>query len=62
MEVKIGALENRTQGQAEWSRLGVGTEGDSHCLPQQEREAETSELCPLLLKELKDVGIIEKGK
>lgn len=42
--------ENRTQGMAEGSRLGVGTEGDSHCLPQQEREAETSELGSMLLR------------
>lgn len=57
MEVKTRALENRTQGLAEWNRLGVGTESDSNCLPQQEREAETPELCSMLLKGLEDVGL-----
>lgn len=62
MELKTRALENRTQGLAEWSRLGLGTESDSYCLPQEEREAETSELCSVLLKGLADGGIMEREK
>lgn len=58
MEVKIRALENRTQGLAEGNR----TDSDSHCLPQQEREAETSRLCSMLLRGPKDVGIAERGR
>lgn len=62
MEVKIRALETRTQGLAGWSRLGVGTDGDSHRLPQQEREAGTSELCPLLPERAGGCGDHGEGK
>lgn len=58
MEAKIRALEKRTQGLAEGSR----TDGDSHCLPQQEREAETSRLCSMLLRGPEDVVITKRGK
>lgn len=62
MEMTTRALENRTQGLAEWSRLGVGTKSDSYCVPLQKREAETSGLWSMLLKGLADVGIMERGQ